>query len=68
MFILVRILSKHLKDRTMILFGCFILAVANGWFIYVVPRAYNGKVPMCYNIYIDFKSQNISSLKDLYHL
>lgn len=40
-FILVRILSKHLKDRTMILFGCFLLAVANGWLMYVVPRAYN---------------------------
>ncbi|CAG2213333.1 CLN7 [Mytilus edulis] len=40
-FILVRILSKHLKDRTMILMGCFLLAMANGWLMYVVPRAYN---------------------------
>ena len=44
MFVLVRILSKYLKDRTMVVFGCFLLALANGWMMYIVPRAYNGKI------------------------
>ncbi|KAJ8320175.1 hypothetical protein KUTeg_001762 [Tegillarca granosa] len=35
--IMVRILSKRLKDRTMILIGLFTLVLANGWLCYFVP-------------------------------
>lgn len=37
-FMLVRFLSKRLQDRTMLVFGCAILTLANCWLMYVVPH------------------------------
>ncbi|KAK3105185.1 hypothetical protein FSP39_019216, partial [Pinctada imbricata] len=38
-FAVVRVLSRRLKDRTMMLFGAIVLTLANGWLMYIIPRA-----------------------------